>query len=93
MRAATAGTLGLAEPLAAAPIRVLLPHEHLSPAAWSGCALILAGTIGARLPPIRRSRSGERGTDAALESRASAWPCDASTTPVSGLVDAGGLVL
>ncbi|MGW6062281.1 DMT family transporter [Streptomyces sp. NPDC055189] len=62
VRATTAGTLSLAEPLAAALIGVLLLHEHLSPVAWAGGALILTGMITMCLPPrffprsMRRSR-------------------------------------
>ncbi|OON82882.1 DMT family transporter [Streptomyces tsukubensis] len=51
VRATTAGTLSLAEPLAAALISVLLLHEHLSPVAWTGGALILTGMIVMCLPP------------------------------------------
>ncbi|WP_405665668.1 DMT family transporter [Streptomyces sp. NBC_01166] len=51
VRATTAGTLSLAEPLAAALIGVLLLHEHLSPVAWAGGALILAGMVTMCLPP------------------------------------------
>ena len=51
VRATTAGTLSLAEPLAAALIGVLLLHEHLSPVAWTGGALILTGMITMCLPP------------------------------------------
>jgi len=50
VRATTAGTLSLAEPLAAALIGVLALHEHLSATAWAGCALILAGTAAACVP-------------------------------------------
>lgn len=56
VRAATAGTLSLAEPLAAALIGVLFLHEQLSASAWAGCALILAGMVAAcLLPPTRGS--------------------------------------
>ncbi|MFF7331773.1 DMT family transporter [Streptomyces sp. NPDC090306] len=51
VRATTAGTLSLAEPLAAALIGVLLLHERLSAVAWTGGALILAGMIVMCLPP------------------------------------------
>ncbi|WP_406314884.1 DMT family transporter [Streptosporangium sp. NBC_01639] len=51
VRATTAGTLSLAEPLAAALIGVFLLHEHLSPVAWTGGALILTGMITMCLPP------------------------------------------
>ncbi len=51
LRATTVGTLSLAEPLAAALIGVLLLHEHLSPVAWTGGALILIGMITMCLPP------------------------------------------
>ncbi|MEV8313343.1 EamA family transporter [Streptomyces sp. NPDC059900] len=68
VRATTAGTLSLAEPLAAALIGVLVLHEHLSPAAWAGGALILSGMITMCLPPrllpraLRRPRtSRDRG--------------------------------
>ncbi|MFJ1645487.1 DMT family transporter [Streptomyces sp. NPDC088258] len=57
VRATTAGTLSLAEPLAAALIGVLLLHEHLSPVAWTGGALILAGMIIMCLPPRFLPRS------------------------------------
>lgn len=58
VRATTAGTLSLAEPLAAALIGVLLLHEHLSPVAWTGGALILTGMITMCLPPRLSSRAG-----------------------------------
>ncbi|MFD6275492.1 DMT family transporter [Streptomyces sp. NPDC060209] len=58
VRATTAGTLSLAEPLAAALIGVLLLHEHLSPVAWAGGALILTGMITMCLPPRFFPRSG-----------------------------------
>ena len=56
--ATTAGTLSLAEPLAAALIGVLLLHEDLSSWAWAGCALILAGMVAMCLPsaPYARDR-------------------------------------
>lgn len=57
VRATTAGTLSLAEPLAAALIGVLLLHEHLSPGAWAGGALILTGMIAMCLPPRLLPRS------------------------------------
>jgi DME family drug/metabolite transporter len=60
IRATAAGTLVLAEPLAAALLGVLLLHERLSPAAWAGCALILAGMVTMSLP-ARPAR---------------AWPCE-----------------
>jgi drug/metabolite transporter, DME family len=63
VRATAAGTLSLAEPLAAALIGVLLLHEHLSPLAWAGCALILAGMITTCLPTMPRSRSSARATE------------------------------
>jgi DME family drug/metabolite transporter len=63
VRATTAGTLSLAEPLAAALIGVLLLHEHLSLTAWTGCALILAGMVTACLLPPRRGRSAARMTE------------------------------
>jgi DME family drug/metabolite transporter len=50
VRATTAGTLSLGEPLSAAVLGVLLLHEHLSAAAWAGCALILAGMVTMCLP-------------------------------------------
>ncbi|MFH8468717.1 DMT family transporter [Streptomyces sp. NPDC017991] len=56
VRATTAGTLSLAEPLAAALISVLLLHEHLSAVAWAGGALILTGMITMCLPPRFLSR-------------------------------------
>jgi DME family drug/metabolite transporter len=62
VRATTAGTLSLAEPVAAALIGLLLLHEHLSPSAWAGCALILAGMITTCLPPMPHSRSSARAT-------------------------------
>lgn len=56
VRATTAGTLSLAEPLAAALIGVLLLHERLSPSAWAGCALILGGMIATCLPTTPLAR-------------------------------------
>ncbi|MEU9271703.1 EamA family transporter [Streptomyces sp. NPDC048251] len=63
VRATAAGTLSLAEPLAAALIGVLLLHEHLSPSAWAGCALILAGMITTCLPAMSRARSSTRAAE------------------------------
>ncbi|MFI5477174.1 DMT family transporter [Streptomyces cacaoi] len=60
VRATTAGTLSLAEPVAAALIGVLLLHERLSPSAWAGCALILTGMITLCLAPMPRSRTSVR---------------------------------
>ena len=60
VRATTAGTLSLAEPLAAALIGVLVLHERLSPGAWAGCTLILAGMVVTCLPPLPRRRSSGR---------------------------------
>lgn len=56
VRATAAGTLSLAEPLAAALLGVLLLHEHLSLSALAGCALILAGMITACLPRLPGAR-------------------------------------
>ncbi|GHH79227.1 transporter [Streptomyces sulfonofaciens] len=58
--ATTAGTLSLAEPLAAALIALLLLHEQLSPLAWSGCALILLGMMTMCLPMLSPGRSSIR---------------------------------
>ncbi|CAL9332182.1 putative inner membrane transporter YicL [Streptomyces sp. enrichment culture] len=66
VRATTAGTLSLAEPLAAALIGVLLLRERLSPSAWAGCALILTGMIIICLPP----RPGRRSTAPPTEATA-----------------------
>jgi hypothetical protein len=57
VRATTAGTSSLAEPLAAALIGVLLPHEHLTAPAGAGCAPVLAGTVITCLPPLPRRRA------------------------------------
>jgi DME family drug/metabolite transporter len=76
VRATTAGTLSLAEPLAAALLAVLLLHEHLSPAAWAGCSLILAGMITMCRPPVPRGRSSARATRFPRERRI---PFDAKT--------------
>lgn len=57
VRATTAGTLSLAEPLAAALIGVLVLHERLSPTAWAGGALVLAGMVTMCLPPRLLPRS------------------------------------
>jgi len=69
VRATTAGTLSLAEPLAAALIGVLLLHEHLTPAEWGGCALILAGMVTACWPPRRRGRGAVRAKGQAPDRR------------------------
>ena len=69
VRATTAGTLSLAEPLVAALIGVLLLHEHLSPSAWAGCTLILAGMITTCLPPMPHSRSSARATEFSQDRR------------------------
>lgn len=50
LRATTAATLSLAEPLSAALLGVLLLHERLAPSAWAGCALMLGGLIATCLP-------------------------------------------
>jgi DME family drug/metabolite transporter len=81
--ATTAGTLSLAEPLAAALIGVLLLHEHLSPVAWAGGALILAGMITMCLPP--RVRRAARAASAETPARAAAGPVE-TTAPQSLVV-------
>ena len=53
--AATAATLGLAEPLVALALGVLLLGERVEPLALAGGALLLAGTIAAARPPARRA--------------------------------------
>jgi DME family drug/metabolite transporter len=63
VRATTAGTLSLAEPLAAALIGVLFLHEHLSLPAWAGCALILAGMVATCLLPLSRGQSSAQVTE------------------------------
>ncbi|MGP2439339.1 DMT family transporter [Streptomyces sp. JW3] len=60
VRATTASTLSLAEPLAAALIGVFLLDERLTGSAWAGCALILAGMIVTCLPPLPRRRPAAR---------------------------------
>ncbi|MFJ8752422.1 DMT family transporter [Streptomyces sp. NPDC102441] len=89
VRATTAGTLSLAEPLAAALIGVLLLHEHLSPVAWAGGALILTGMITMCLPPRFLPRSARvprishgRGTTSA-ETLESLAPGERSPEPLS----------
>ncbi|MCL2732108.1 MAG: DMT family transporter [Actinomycetia bacterium] len=62
VRATTAGTLSLAEPLAAALLGVLVLHEHLTSAEWAGCGLVLAGMIAACRPSAPRSRPAVRAT-------------------------------
>jgi DME family drug/metabolite transporter len=69
VRATTAGTLSLAEPLAAALIGTLLLHEQLSLSAWVGCALILAGMVAACLPQLPRGHSSARMTGVPRERR------------------------
>lgn len=69
VRATTAGTLSLAEPLAAALIGALVLHEHLPPSAWAGCALILAGMVAACLPQSPRDHSSARMTGVPRERR------------------------
>ncbi|WP_320781399.1 DMT family transporter [Streptomyces sp. CRN 30] len=87
VRATTAGTLSLAEPLAAALIGVLLLDERLAPAAWAGCGLMLAGMVVMCVPPRRtHDRPGRGGTRAG---RSSSWrepvssgtPAPRSTSP------------
>jgi DME family drug/metabolite transporter len=60
VQASTAGTLSLAEPLAAALIGVLLLHEHLALRAWAGCTLILGGMIARCLPAMSARRGSPR---------------------------------
>ncbi|MFE7427547.1 DMT family transporter [Streptomyces sp. NPDC057545] len=81
IRATTAGTLSLAEPLAAALIGVFLLHEHLPPLAWAGCALILAGMITTCLPTMPRGRSSARATQIPPEHRTTFAGDPASTSP------------
>ncbi|NSC19890.1 DMT family transporter [Streptomyces albus subsp. chlorinus] len=69
VRATTAGTLSLAEPLAAALIGALLLHERLSASAWAGCALILLGMVTTCLPSLTRGRSSVRATHTARNRR------------------------
>ena len=52
--ASTAGTLGLAEPLVAVVLAVLVLGERLAPLAIVGGLLLLAGVALASLPPLRR---------------------------------------
>ncbi len=79
VKATTAGTLSLAEPLAAALIGVLLLHEHLSLLAWAGCALVLAGMITTCLPAMPRGRVSARATE---------FPSDRRITFTKGARDA-----
>lgn len=69
VRATTAGTLSLAEPLAAALIGLFLLHEHLSPSAWAGCALILVGLVATCLPSLPRGRSSARAAEVPSDRR------------------------
>lgn len=65
--AATATTLGLAEPLTAAGLGVALLGERPGPAAWLGAGLIAAGLLALAVPrrglhvgsPKARSRAGD----------------------------------
>ena len=57
IRATTAGTLSLAEPLAAALLGVLFLQERLSVRSWTGCALIAAGMLVMCLIPPSGTRS------------------------------------
>jgi DME family drug/metabolite transporter len=52
--ASTAGTLGLAEPLVAVALAVLVLGERLAPLAIVGGLLLLSGIALAALPPLRR---------------------------------------
>ncbi|MEU7764686.1 EamA family transporter [Nocardia sp. NPDC049190] len=56
MSAATVGTLGLAEPLTAALLGVLVLDEHLSPTDVVGCALMVGGLTAVSLPVHRNPR-------------------------------------
>lgn len=49
LSAATAVTLGLAEPITAATLGVVVLHESLAPAQWIGLAAVLAGVLIAGL--------------------------------------------
>ena len=49
LSAATAVTLGLAEPITAATLGVVVLHESLAPAQWIGLASVLAGVLIAGL--------------------------------------------
>lgn len=67
--AASAGTLSLAEPLAAGLLGVFLLHERLSPAALAGCALIFAGMLAACLPRSAHPRRSPKLSPVAAELR------------------------
>jgi drug/metabolite transporter, DME family len=59
VRASTAGTLSLAEPLVAVSLAVLFLGERLAPIAVAGGVLLLAGIAFASLPSIRPRRGVE----------------------------------
>ena len=48
--ATAAGTLSLAEPLAAAVLGLVVLHEHLSPGAIAGCLVLIAGLAAVAVP-------------------------------------------
>jgi drug/metabolite transporter, DME family len=54
VRASTAGTLSLAEPLVAVALAVLVLGERLAPLTIVGASLLLAGIAAASLPSLRR---------------------------------------
>ncbi|MFR9774085.1 DMT family transporter [Nocardia sp. SC052] len=62
VKATTAATLSLAEPMGAALIGVLLLHENISGSAWAGCVLIFGAMLTMSLLPTTR-RSLARGRD------------------------------
>lgn len=54
--AATAQTLGLAEPVVAVVLGVAVLGERLSPVGWLGASLVLAGLVLVTRRPVRRRR-------------------------------------
>jgi DME family drug/metabolite transporter len=60
VQVATAGTLTLAEPLTAGLLGVAVLDESLSPLAWGGVAVVVAGLVLLAIPPARRGAAPRR---------------------------------
>ena len=72
--ASTAGTLGLAEPLVAVAVAVVVLGERLDALEIAGGVLLLAGVVLASVPPLRRAPDAVRARTAPLPPAAAPSP-------------------
>ena len=72
--ASTAGTLGLAEPLVAVALAVVVLGERLDALEIAGGVLLLAGVVLASVPPLRRAPDAVRARTAPLPPAAAPSP-------------------